>query len=126
MQVISRVGGSAVYTVHCGSLTMPRERAGPRRIAVFYRGDRGVCGAPSRDRHLLCAYRIIINKRITLTTSNSKRQSFAGDTAAAKLGSTATSADIVFDSAARPPAVPASLLKRGYQHAFIRLSDFGR
>jgi hypothetical protein len=54
----------------------------------FYRGDRGVVRALSRDRHLVCAYRIIINKRITLTSSVSKRQSFADDTTAAKLGST--------------------------------------
>jgi hypothetical protein len=42
----------------------------------------------SRDRHLVFAYPIIVNKRITFTSSSPKRQSFADDTAAAKLEST--------------------------------------
>jgi hypothetical protein len=83
----------------------------------FYRGDRGVVRALSRDRHLVCAYRIIINKRITLTSSVSKRQSFADD---------ATSTDIVVDSPRDLRRFWRRLLERGHQHAFIRLSDFGR
>jgi hypothetical protein len=93
----SRVGASAVHTVHCGSLTMPRERAGPHWLA-FYRGDRGVCGAPSRDRHLVCAYPIIVNKRITRKVLIQKRQPLADDSAAAKLG-----------SRCRHPPIPSSI-----------------
>src|SRR5262249_16650553 len=59
----SRVIAAAVHTVHCGSLTTPAIEPS--------------CGALSRDHHLVCAYRIIVNKRMTFTSPSTERPSLA-------------------------------------------------